>query len=162
MRSCAPSNQPLEGWATLMGSIAAGALNIITWTVLIVLISYFLLAETEGFPGQLSDTDIVGQREDMQRIGEELNLIWSAFIRGELLIVLISYVIYTILLGTMRVQFFVGLAAIAALWSADPLPGSMGYLDLLWVGGPVPIQYPLWSPIRHLYADRVGRIDGGQ
>jgi predicted PurR-regulated permease PerM len=117
--------QPAIGrLGTLVGSIAAGAVNIITWTVLIVLISYFLLAESAGFPGQMFDTDITGQREDMQRMSRELNRIWRAFIRGELLIVLISYVIYTILLGIMGVQFFVGLAAVAALGQLIPYLGA--------------------------------------
>ena len=117
--------QPAIGrLGTLVGSIAAGAVNIITWTVLIVLISYFLLAESAGFPGQSFDTDIAGQREDMQRMGGELNRIWRAFIRGELLIVLISYVIYTILLGIMGVQFFIGLAAVAALGQLIPYLGA--------------------------------------
>jgi predicted PurR-regulated permease PerM len=117
--------QPAIGrLGTLVGSIAAGAVNIVTWTVLILLISYFLLAESAGFPGQMLDADIAGQREDMQRIGGELNRIWRAFIRGELLIVLISYVIYTILLGIMGVQFFVGLAAVAALGQLIPYLGA--------------------------------------
>ncbi|MBW6466212.1 MAG: AI-2E family transporter [Brevefilum sp.] len=117
--------QPAIGrLGNLVGSIAAGAVNIITWTVLILLISYFLLAESAGFPGELSDASFSGQREDMQRIGGELNRIWRAFIRGELLIVLISYVIYTVLLGVMGVQFFVGLAAVAALGQLIPYLGA--------------------------------------
>lgn len=117
--------QPAIGrLGTLVGSIAAGAVNIITWTVLILLISYFLLAESEGFPGQLFNTDIASQREDMLRMGGELNRIWRAFIRGELLVVLISYVIYTIFLGIMGVQFFVGLAAVAALGQLIPYLGA--------------------------------------
>ena len=117
--------QPAIGrLGTLVGSIAAGAVNIITWTVLIVLISYFLLAESEGFPGQSFDPDIAGQGADIQRMSGELNRIWRAFIRGELLIVLISYVIYTILLGIMGVQFFVGLAAVAALGQLIPYLGA--------------------------------------
>lgn len=109
---------------TLMGSIAAGAVSIITSTVLILLISYFLLAETRGFPNHLFAMDITGYAQDMQRIGKELNRIWSAFIRGELLVVLIAYVIYTIMLGVLGVQFFAGLAAIAAFGQLIPYVGA--------------------------------------
>ena len=117
--------QPAIGrLGNLVGSIAAGAVNIITWTVLIILISYFLLAESEGFPGQLLDTDIARQREDLRRMGGELNRIWHAFIRGELLIVLISFVIYIFLLGPLGLQFFVGLAAVAALGQLIPYLGA--------------------------------------
>lgn len=109
---------------TLMGSVAAGAVSIITSTVLILLISYFLLAETKGFPNQLIEMDIAGHTQDMQRIGMELNRIWRAFIRGELFIVLISYFIYTIMLGVMGLQFFAGLAAIAAFGQLIPYLGA--------------------------------------
>jgi predicted PurR-regulated permease PerM len=109
---------------TLMGSIAAGAVSIITSTVLIILISYFLLAETRGFPNQLSIMDIAGHAQDAHRIGKELNRIWSAFIRGELFVVLISYFIYTIMLGVLGVQFFAGLAAIAAFGQLIPYVGA--------------------------------------
>ena len=109
---------------SLMGSIAAGAVNIITMTVLIVLISYFLLAESEGLPSRFFTIKDSAFTHDMQRFGDELNRIWAAFIRGELLVVLISYVIYTIMLGIMGVQFFAGLAAIAAIGQLIPYLGA--------------------------------------
>jgi predicted PurR-regulated permease PerM len=117
--------QPAIGQlGTFVGSIAAGAVNIITWTVLILLISYFLLAESEGAPGQVMKIKIAGLAEDMNRMGQELNRIWSAFIRGEFLIVLISLIIYTIMLGILGVQFFFLLAAIAAIGQLIPYVGA--------------------------------------
>jgi len=117
--------QPAIGrLGTLMGSIAAGAVSIVTWTILIVLISYFFLAESEGFPGELFKSDNFGSQKDLQRMGSEMNLIWRAFIRGELLVVFISYLIYTVLLGALGVQFFIGLSAIAALGQLIPYLGA--------------------------------------
>jgi predicted PurR-regulated permease PerM len=117
--------QPAIGrLGTFVGSVAAGAVNIVTWTILIVLISYFFLAESEGFPDQLFNINVAGHGYDMQKIGQELNRIWHAFIRGELLVVLISYFIYTFMLGIMGVQFFFGLAAIAALGQLIPYVGA--------------------------------------
>ncbi|MFU8827011.1 MAG: AI-2E family transporter [Brevefilum sp.] len=109
---------------TLVGSIAAGAVSIITWTVLIVLISYFLLAESETFPSQSFETMDTDYSQDFLRIGDELNRIWSAFIRGELVVVVIAYVIYTVMLGVLGVQFFAGLAAIAAIGQLIPYVGA--------------------------------------
>jgi predicted PurR-regulated permease PerM len=117
--------QPALGQlGSLVGSVAAGAVNVISSAVLIVLISYFLLAESDGFPDQFFNINLGRNVEDMQRIGDELNRIWSAFIRGELLVVLISYIIYTIMLGILRVQFFAGLAAIAAIGQLIPYLGA--------------------------------------
>jgi len=53
-----------------------------------------------------------------------LNRIWSAFIRGEILVVFISLVIYTIMLGTLGIQFFFGLALIAAIGQLIPYLGA--------------------------------------
>ncbi|NLN69844.1 MAG: AI-2E family transporter [Chloroflexi bacterium] len=117
--------QPAIGrLGTLVGSVAAGALGIITGTILVVLISYFLLAESPGFSGQEFNPRQTSYTQDLQRINTELNRIWSAFIRSELLVVLISYVLYTISLGVMGVQFFVGLAAIAAFGQLIPYVGA--------------------------------------
>jgi len=117
--------QPAIGrLGSIVGSVAAGAVNVVTETVLVVLISYFLLAESEGFPDQLFNINVAGHGYDMRRIGEELNTLWHAFIRGELVVVVISYFIYTFLLGIMGVQFFFGLAAIAALGQLIPYVGA--------------------------------------
>lgn len=117
--------QPTIGrLGTLAGSLAAGAVNIITWSVLIILISYFLLAESEGIPDQGSNLKIAGLEADMERIGKELNRIWRAFIRGEFLVVFISLILYTLMLGILGVQFFFGLAAIAAIGQLIPYLGA--------------------------------------
>jgi predicted PurR-regulated permease PerM len=117
--------QPVIGqFGSLVGSIAAGAMSIITWTVLIVLISYFLLAESRHSPDQAFFRSSAGTSKDIQRIGNDLNQIWNAFIRGELVVVLISYVLYMITLGVLGVQFFIGLAAIAAIGQLIPYVGA--------------------------------------
>ena len=99
-------------------------MSIITWTVLIVLISYFLLAESRHSPDQAFFRSSAGTSKDIQRIGNDLNQIWNAFIRGELVVVLISYVLYMITLDVLGVQFFIGLAAIAAIGQLIPYVGA--------------------------------------
>ena len=68
--------QPAIGrLGTLVGSVAAGALGIITGTILVVLISYFLLAESPGFSGQEFNPRQTSYTQDLQRINPELNRI---------------------------------------------------------------------------------------
>lgn len=109
---------------SLAGSLATGAANIIFWIGLVLLISYFLLAETEGIPDSLLNIRIPGYTTDLRRIGEELSKIWNAFIRGQLIVVLITVIIYTTYLGIMGIQFFFGLAIIAALGRFVPYVGA--------------------------------------
>jgi len=117
--------QPILGrLGSFAGSIAAGAVNIITWLVIILLISYFLLAESEGIPNRLLNIKIPAYKKDVDFIGNELSRIWNGFIRGEILIVLFSLAIYTATLGILGVQFFFGLAVIAAIGQLIPYLGA--------------------------------------
>jgi predicted PurR-regulated permease PerM len=117
--------QPLLGrLGSFASAIAAGAVNILTWLVLILLVSYFLLSESEGIPGQLLNIKIPGYNYDLNQLSGELKRIWNAFMRGEVIVVFFSWIIYTIMLGVLGVQFFYGLAAIAAFGQLIPYLGA--------------------------------------
>jgi predicted PurR-regulated permease PerM len=117
--------QPTLGrLGSLASSIAAGAFSIVTWTVLILLVSYFLLAESEGIPSRLLNIQIPGYTKDLEIMGRKLSRIWNAFIRGEILVVIFSLAIYSAVLGVLGIQFFFGLALIAAIGQLIPYVGA--------------------------------------
>ncbi len=117
--------QPILGrLGGFAGSIAAGAVNIITWMVIILLMAYFLLAESEGIPDRLLNIKLPAYKQDVDFIGNELSRIWNGFIRGQILIVIFSLLIYTVTLGILGVQFFLGLAVIAAIGQMIPYLGA--------------------------------------
>jgi len=106
------------------GSIASGAASVVLWVGLVLLVSYFLLVETEGSPNRFLNLRIPGYTDDLQRMGHELSKIWNAFIRGQIIVVLITVIIYTIFLGSMGIEFFFGLAIVAALGRFVPYVGA--------------------------------------
>jgi predicted PurR-regulated permease PerM len=117
--------QPILGrMGSIVGSFAAGAASTVSWMLLIFLVSYFLLSESEGISRQMIRINLPDYNQDLERMGDALNRIWSAFIRGEILVVLISLVIYTIMLGALGIQFFFGLALIAAIGQLIPYLGA--------------------------------------
>lgn len=117
--------QPVLGQlGSLAGSIATGAVSIISWLILILLVSFFLLAESEGIPNQLLNINIPGYTKDLNNLGRELKRIWSGFMRGQILVVFISLLIYMVVLGVMGVQFFFGLALVAAVGQMIPYVGA--------------------------------------
>jgi predicted PurR-regulated permease PerM len=117
--------QPVLGRVgSLVGSFAAGAATTISWAVFILLISYFLLAEAEGLSHQVLNIKIERYSKDLERMNEELGRVWKAFMRGEILVVLISLVLYTATLGILGLQFFFGLALIAAVGQLIPYLGA--------------------------------------
>ena len=109
---------------SLAGSVATGAANVVLWIGVVLLVSYFLLAETEGISNQFLNIRIPGYTADLHRMGQELSRIWNAFLRGQLIVVLITIIIYTSYLGIMGIQFFFGLALVAAIGRFIPYVGA--------------------------------------
>jgi predicted PurR-regulated permease PerM len=108
----------------IAGTLASGAASVVLNIGLILLISYFILTETEGIPNQFLTIRIPGYTADLKRMGRELSNIWNAFIRGQIVVVLITIIIYTTFLGSMGIEFFFGLALVAALGRFVPYVGA--------------------------------------
>jgi predicted PurR-regulated permease PerM len=104
-------------------SLASGLASIIGWMFFILLIAYFILAESGGESNRLFVLNIPGYAEDIQRIGIALGRIWNAFLRGQIIIVLLTIVIYNIILGSLGLKFFFGLAMLAGLARFVPYVG---------------------------------------
>jgi len=100
---------------SLLGSVATGAASTIGWAIFILLFAYFTTSETEGKPNRLLDIHIPGYGYDLQRMGTELGKIWNGFLRGQLIIMLITVMVYTIILGILGVRYYFGLAVLAGL-----------------------------------------------
>lgn len=116
--------QPLlSGAGTLVGSFASSAAVVVGWVFLILLISYFILAESGGVPNLITSLELPGYAQDMQRLSNELGRIWNAFLRGQLTIVLLTITLYMVILGALGVKFFFGLALLAGLARFIPYVG---------------------------------------
>ncbi len=107
----------------LVGGIASSAAVLIGWTLFVLLISYFILAELEGVPGEIFALNIPHYQQDIDRMKIELGRIWNAFLRGQLIIFLLTILIYSILLAVLGVRYFYGLALLAGLARFVPYVG---------------------------------------
>jgi predicted PurR-regulated permease PerM len=116
--------QPLLSQAgSLVGTFATSAASGFGWLLFILLVSYFVLYESRGFRGQIVPIKIPGYEQDLTRLGTEFSRIWNAFLRGQIVIFFVTFVVYTILLGGLGVRFFIGLALIAGLARFIPYVG---------------------------------------
>ena len=88
-----------------------------------LLISYFVLAETKGQPDKMINISIPGYQEDFRRMGVELSRIWNAFLRGQFSLVLIAIIGYSIILNVLGVKYAIGLALLAGLARFVPYLG---------------------------------------
>lgn len=111
----------------LMGKLLSGSANIIFWFFVTYLVSFFFLSESNISQGGLTRINIPGYVDDMNRMSQEISRILSSFIRGELIVVMIATIVFSIYLGAMGLNFFFGLALIAGLGRFIPYVGA-------WIG----------------------------
>ncbi len=117
--------QPILGrLGGLVSTLATSAITTVTWAIFVLVISYFLLADAGRVPNQFLSVEIPGYTADLQRLGIELRKIWNAYLRGQLTIVLLVMVTYTILLTALDVRYALGIAILAGLARFVPYIGT--------------------------------------
>jgi predicted PurR-regulated permease PerM len=108
--------QPLlSETGALLGSLAGGAANFLGWSIFVIFVSYFVVAESGGLRSQIITVDFPGYTDDIKRIMRELSRIWNAFLRGQIIIFFIAIVIYLIVLSVLGVHYALSLALLAGL-----------------------------------------------
>lgn len=118
--------QPLLGQAAnIIRSFAGSAAVTFGWILFVLVTSYFLLAEAGKLSGQLISIDVPGYEYDIMRLGHELSAIWNAFLRGQLLIILMVVVVYSIVLNALGLRYAFGIAIMAGLARFIPYIGPL-------------------------------------
>jgi predicted PurR-regulated permease PerM len=116
--------QPLlGGTGNLVASLASGAAQFLGWSLFVLAISYFVLAESGGLRGRMLRLDIPGYSEDARRMGLELSRIWNAFLRGQMVLFLLTAAAYLIVLNVLGVRYSLGIAMLAGLARFLPYVG---------------------------------------
>jgi predicted PurR-regulated permease PerM len=116
--------QPLLGrTGTLLTAMASGAAQFLGWALFVLLISYFVMAETGGLRGRMLRLELPGYSEDIRRLRLELSRIWNAFLRGQIIIFLLTTLAYTTVLSILGVRYALGIAVLAGLAKFLPYVG---------------------------------------
>ena len=157
--------QPLLGrTGAILSAIAGGAAQFLGWALFILLISYFVLAESGGLRRRIVWFDIPGYAEDIRRLGSELALIWNAFLRGQVIIFLLTTVTYTIVLSLLGVRYAIGIAFLAGLAKFVPYIGPfitwgtlalVSYFQPLRPFGLTPLAYTVVAVVLALLIDQI-------
>ncbi len=118
--------QPLLGQTgSILSAVAGGAAQFLGWALFVLLISYFVLAESGGLRRRIVWLDIPGYAEDIHRLGSELALIWNAFLRGQIIIFILTAITYTIALSLLGIRYAIGIAFLAGLAKFVPYIGPL-------------------------------------
>ena len=103
--------QPLlSRTGTLLSTIAGGAANFLGWTLFVILVSYFVLAESGGLRDRIITVNIPKYTQDFERLSRELGRIWNAFLRGQIIIFFLAVIVYSIVLSILGVHYALSLA----------------------------------------------------
>ncbi len=108
---------------TLAGTLATATASTIGWGFFVLVISYFVLADAGKVPNVQNFINIPGYADDIQRISSALGRIWNAFLRGQLTIVILVIISYTILLSILGVRYAIAIAILAGLARFVPYVG---------------------------------------
>jgi predicted PurR-regulated permease PerM len=100
---------------SIVGSVASGAATTLGWFLFIVMVSYFLLAESGSVSEKPLTISVPGLQADIEHIVHDLGRTWNAFLRGQLVLVGITIAIYSVWLSAFGVKYAIGLAIIAGL-----------------------------------------------
>jgi predicted PurR-regulated permease PerM len=122
--------QPLlSRTGNLVGAIASGAAEVFGLTFFVLIVSYFIMIESNGLRRDIFKIEIPGYQEDFTRLGNELSRIWNAFLRGQIIIFALAVSIYSILLPILGVRYALGIALMAGLAKFLPYIGPA----LTWI-----------------------------
>jgi predicted PurR-regulated permease PerM len=116
--------QPLLGrTGTLLTTMASGAAQFLGWALFVLLISYFVMVESGGLRSGMLRLELPGYTEDIRRLRLELSRIWNAFLRGQIIIFLLTALVYTTVLSVLGVRYAIGIAVLAGLAKFLPYVG---------------------------------------
>lgn len=122
--------QPLLGsTGQLLGAVASGAAGIFGWGAFILIVSYFIMTESGGLRKNLLKIEIPGYTEDFNRLGMELQRIWNAFLRGQMIVFILAFIFYFAVLSVFGVRYAIGLALLAGFSKFLPYIGPA----IVWV-----------------------------
>lgn len=113
----------LANLGSLIGTIASGAATTVVGLIFIILIAYFIMIETGGVREDMFKLNIPSYEEDIRKLGTQISKIWNAFLRGQLIVIGITILIYTILLSVLGVRYFFLLALLAGAARFVPYVG---------------------------------------
>lgn len=157
--------QPLLGrTGTILSAVASSAAQVLGWTLFVLLISYFALAESGGLRGRIVSFELPGYAEDFHRLGDELSRIWNAFLRGQIILFLLTAVTYMVALTLLGVHYAIGIALLAGLARFLPYVGPfitwttlalVAYFQSFQLFGLTPLAYTILCVVLALLIDQV-------
>lgn len=95
----------------------------LAWVIFILVISFYLVKDVDALQRWIEDLVHPAYREDFIRLRSEINQIWSAFFRGQLVLALIVAMIFTLVGFVIGLPFALAMGVLAGLLEFIPSLG---------------------------------------
>ncbi|MCS7011576.1 MAG: AI-2E family transporter [Anaerolineales bacterium] len=119
-----PRIEPALGrLAGLVGTIASSAASTIGWTFFILVVSYFFLLESGGLRDRIIQINLPFYSEELRRLAEKLAQVWNAFLRGQMIIFVLTTIVYAIVLTILGIRYAFVLALVTGFANFLPYVG---------------------------------------
>ena len=154
----------LSQTGSIIGAAAGSAAGFLGWAFFVLLVSYFVLAESGGLRERMVTIDIPGYAQDIARLARELGRIWNAFLRGQIILFFLTIIVYSIALGILNVNYALPLALLAGFARFIPYVGPavnwgilaiLAYFQTFKLFGLSPFYYTLLVLIVAIVIDQV-------
>jgi predicted PurR-regulated permease PerM len=125
--------------------IAFGVISSAAWGVFILVISFYLVKDGERLIGWLESLAPPGYGEDVRRLKLEINNVWGAFFRGQLILALVVALIFTVISFAVGIPFALAMGVLAGLLEFIP---SVGHAIWLFIASLLTFfQGSTWLPL---------------
>lgn len=115
---------------SFVASVAQGTLDIVVniasgafWLIVILITAFYLTKDGDRIVEQLDDLAPPGYRHDFVRLRQQITDVWSAFLRGQLLLGLTLAVITVVVCTSVGLPYAVALGLLAGLMEFVPSIG---------------------------------------
>jgi predicted PurR-regulated permease PerM len=116
--------QPLLGdLSGFIASFTTGAIESITRVFFTLAIAYFLTLDYRRIRAALIQVSLPGYEYDFRRLRMALSRIWRSFLRGQLLVVLLTGIITWVLMSLLGLRFSLGLGVLGGIAKFAPIVG---------------------------------------
>ncbi|MCL4560162.1 MAG: AI-2E family transporter [Chloroflexi bacterium] len=103
--------------------VLADILSSLAWVVFIIIISIYLIKDSEALRKWLESLPPPDYRQDFIRLGEEINNLWSSFFRGQLILSFVVTLIFITVSFVIGLHFALLMGVLAGLLEFFPSIG---------------------------------------
>lgn len=103
--------------------LVVNVISSLVWIVFILVVSFYLVKDWHKLRDWLGQIPPPTYRADIIRLREEINKVWSAFFRGQLLLAIVVAIIFTIIGFALGLPFALAMGALAGLLEFLPSIG---------------------------------------